>query len=118
MAQFDIKSKRTIWESRRIDAKNKEEAMAIAVQMKEDKELKADCFWVSPVSTNGPQLLYRLKYWFTGFREILFRAPDEDAAWDWAEEFPENQHEILKDVNGIEERSDYEIELVEENEVN
>ena len=116
MPQFDIKSQRTIHESHRIDANSKEEALAIAAKLQADGNLKASYYWVQLVKheTNEPQLLYKLKYWFTGFREILFRAPNENAALDWAERFPENQNEVIKDLSGIEERSEYEIEQVDE----
>ena len=56
---------------------------------------------------------YQLKYWATLFREIEFTADNIDDAWAKAEEFPIRELENQKETNGIEERSEIEVEPIE-----
>ena len=60
-------------------------------------------------------LKFRGKYWATVYREVEFEATDERDADEMMDGFPCNERDIrFKEINGIEERSDYEVEQVDD----
>ena len=60
-------------------------------------------------------LKFRGKYWATLFIEVEFQATDEVDADKIMDGYPGNDGDIqFKEVNGVEERSDYEVEQVDD----
>ncbi len=44
---------------------------------------------------------YRLKYWYSGFEELIIEARDLEEAHEIADDYPESKERVVKEVNAV-----------------